>query len=280
MTITAKAETKTVDIGHSEIAYRVFGEGQPIIFLNRFRAAMDDWDPALVEQLVRGNRQVIVFDNVGVGASTGAVPNNLEQAADDAVRFADAIGLRQVDVLGWSMGGMTAQLLALRHPDLVRKLVLAGTLPPVGTPEVIPASQQWGQVATKPTYSDEDILFLFFTKSEASRAAGLASLARMSHPGRPGSSVKTKPEIMPAQIQAITGFARNEGGWYGRLKEIMHPTLVANGDRDAAFPAIDSVVLAREIPNSHLIIYPDAGHGFLFQMPDRFGDDVDAFLNS
>jgi len=275
MSVEEAGQNQSIDIGHSRIAFRTIGKGEPIVLLHRFRAAMDDWDPALIDRLVKGGRQVILFDNVGVGASTGAVPSNLEDAADNAAAFVRAVGIGQADFLGWSMGGMTGQILALRHPERVRKLVLAGTLPPAGTAEVVPASQEWGQVATKAAYTDEDILYLFFTDTDASKQAGRDSLKRI----RGGSSVKTKAEIIPAQIQAIIGFSKNSGGWYARLKEIKQPTLVANGDRDRAFPSIDSLVLAREIPNSQLAIYPDAGHGFLFQAPERVGDDVLNFLN-
>lgn len=175
---------------------------------------------------------------------------------------------------------MSARLLALRHPQMVARLVLAGTLPPIGTPEVIPASPEWGKVATKPDYDDADVLFLFFTDSAASKAAGMASLRRIAQSGKGGPAVKTKMSIVPAQIQAITGFAKNEGNWYAQLKDITQPALIANGDQDRAFPVIDSVVLAREIPNGQLAIYPDAGHGFLFQYPERFAADAMTFFNS
>jgi pimeloyl-ACP methyl ester carboxylesterase len=238
---------------------------------------MDDWDPALIEALA-AMRQVITFDSPGVGETGGTTPATLEEAADIAAFVVRTLPIGQADFLGWSMGGMTAQILALRHPNLVRRLVLAGTLPPGGSPEVVPSPPNWSQIAGKPDYEDEDILRLFFTESAGSRAAGRASLDRLSRPGLPGSRVKTSPATMQAQLQAIIRFYKNEGGWYERLGEIVAPTLVANGDRDGAFPVIDSLVLAREIPGAQLLIYPDAGHGFLFQDPARFAADVSAFL--
>ena len=275
----AKAHTDYVDVGGRRIATRSFGSGEPLVFLHRFRASMDDWDPALIEALAR-ERRVITFDSAGVGESDGVVPATLEGAADVAADVIAALGLSRVDVLGWSMGGMTAQILAIKYPQLVRKLILTGTLPPGGSPEIVPSSNRWSQVAGKPTYVDDDIVYLFFAESEASRAAGRASLARTSRPGRPGSAVKTTPETMQAQLRAIVGFYKNEGNWYGRLGEIASETLVANGDRDGAFPPIDSVVLAREIPKSQLAIYPDSGHGFLFQYADRFATDALRFLKA
>jgi len=280
-TTQAQATTRFTTVDGTRFAWRSFGQEQaaqpPLVLLHRFRAAMDDWDPLLLDLLAR-ERQVIAFDNCGVGESGGETPGSLEQAADDTAAFLQAIGVEQADVLGWSMGGMTAPLLAVRHPQLVRRLVLCGTLPPGGSPEVVPSSPDWGQRAGKPSYEDEDILWLFFTASETSRAAGRASLARMTRPNLPGSSVKTTAATMQAQLAAIIRFYKNEGGWYGRLREVGQPALVANGDRDGAFPVIDSVVLARELPHSQLAIYPDAGHGFLFQHPERFAGDVLVFL--
>ena len=271
---------RSVEVDGVRVVYRAYGdhhEGVPLVLLHRFRATMDDWDPALIEALA-AERMVVAFDSIGVGESGGATPPTLEEAADTAALVVRTLGIGRADFLGWSMGGMTAQILALRHPALVRRLVLAGTLPPGGSPEVVPSPPAWGQIAGKPDYEDEDLLRLFFTESAASRAAGQASLDRLSRPGLPGSRVKTTQATMQAQLQAIIRFYKNEGGWYERLREIAAPTLVANGDRDGAFPVIDSVVLAREIPGAGLLIYPDAGHGFLFQDPARFAADVSAFL--
>ena len=279
----AQAETRSAEVDGTRFAWRAYGELRPgelpLVLLHRFRAAMDDWDPLLLDSLARG-RRVIAFDNRGGGESGGETPPTLEQAADDAALFLRAIGVECADVLGWSMGGMTAPILSLRHPALARRLVLCGTLPPGGSPEVVPSGPEWSQRAGKPAYEDEDILWLFFTGSEPSRAAGRASLARMTRPGRPGSSVKTTPATMQAQLQAIIRFYKDEGRWYERMREVEQPALVANGDRDGAFPVIDSVVLARELPQGQLAIYPDAGHGFLFQSPERFAADVDDFLSS
>lgn len=271
------APTQFVEVDGARLAYRTVGEGEPLILLHRFRAAMDDWDPALIDALAAG-RQVIVFDSAGVGESGGAVPPTLAGAADVAAGFAGALGIAEADWLGWSMGGMTAQILAIEHPEVVRTITLAGTLPP-GNPLTEASPPAWLEVATKPDYADEDVLHLFFTESEASRAAGLESLERMTRDEVAGSSVKTRPEVMGVQAEALFGFIENRDGYFERLGEIEAPAFVANGDWDLAAPAINSVVLAREIPDARLAIYPDAGHAFLFQDPERFADDVLRFLD-
>jgi pimeloyl-ACP methyl ester carboxylesterase len=153
----------------------------------------------------------------------------------------------------------------------------SGASPPAGSPEVITSPGDWSKVAAKTAYTDADLLYLFFSPSPEGAAAGRASLARTSF-RRPASLVKITPEATGAQYQAITGFFENSDGWYQRLKQIKAPTLVANGDRDGSFPVIDSVVLAREIPDARLAVYPDSGHGFHFQYPERFAADLVKFL--
>lgn len=272
------AQSQTIEIEGGEIAYRRFGEGRPLLFLQRFRGGMDDWDPALLDALAR-DREVILFDSLGVSESTGVTPSTLEGAADVAAHLIAALELDRPDIIGWSMGGMTAQILALEYPDAVGNIILAGTTPAGGTPEFTPPSPAWFAVAGKPQYTVDDLTFLFFTDTPQGLAAGAASADRISA-RRPAQDMKSTPEAMAAQITAGTSFMANEGGWYERLPEIDTAVLVANGDRDAAFPVINSVILAREIPGAQLVIYPDAGHGFHFQYAERFAEDALRFLES
>lgn len=276
----SEAETRFVDVDGTPFAYRLLGVEQagepPLVLLHRFRAEMDDWDPLFLDTLAAG-RRVVIFNNRGVGSSAGETPATLEEAADDAATFIRALGIAKADLLGWSMGGMTSPIVAQRHPELVRRLVLAGTCPP-GNPESAPCPEHWLDIATKPDFEDDDILSLFFTGSSGSRRKGRESLRRMDKPGQPGPSVKTSPETMQAQITAIGAYWRNEQGWFERLGAIEQSTLVANGDTDVAFPITDSVILFRDIPNSQLTVYRDANHGFLFQEPVVFANEVLAFL--
>jgi pimeloyl-ACP methyl ester carboxylesterase len=276
--LAVSTQSQTIDIEGGTIAYRRFGSGRPLLFLQRFRGGMDDWDPALLDTFAAG-REVILFDSLGVSESTGSAPATLEGAADIAARVIAALKLDRPDVLGWSMGAMTAQILGITHPGSVGKLILAGTTPPAGTPEFAPPSDEWLAVAGKPQYTVEDLTFLFFTKTAAGLAAGAASAARISA-RRPAEQMVVLPETVGAQFTALSAFVANEDGWYARLPEITAPVLVANGDRDAACPAINSVILARQIPGAQLALYPDAGHGFHFQFAERFAADAAAFLDA
>jgi pimeloyl-ACP methyl ester carboxylesterase len=264
--------TRFIDVGGVRVAMRSFGAGPPLVLLKRFRGTMDNWDPALVTSLA-SERCVFVFDSVGVGESAGRVPPTVEAMADFAIAVMAALELESSDVLGWSIGGFVGQVLAVKQSHLVRRLVLAATTAAAGTPEVV-WSPEWLKTASHPQPSVELAMSLFYTQTQSSRTAGAASFARMPYP--PASFVSAA--AMVAQSQAIARFANDDDGWYARLRDIKAPTLVASGDQDGLFPAVGSAVLAREIQGSQLAIYPDSGHGFLFQYANRVSEDVLRFL--
>jgi len=268
----ARGSTQVIVVDGVRVATRSAGAGEPLVLLHRSGGTLDDWDPALVNELAHV-RRVITFDSAGVGETGGETPPTVEPMADFAAAVIRSLGMGSTDILGWSLGGFVSQVLAVKHPGLVRRLILAGTMAPAGSPEVL-WSPEWLKAASTPVPSAEIALSLFFTESQTSRSAGAASFGRMVQP--PASYVS--PAAMAAQADAITRFANNQGGWYVRLREIAAPAFVANGDEDGLFPAIDSAVLAREIPRSRLAIYPDSGHAFLFQYASRFSEDVERFL--
>jgi pimeloyl-ACP methyl ester carboxylesterase len=272
-----EAPTRFVDAGDTRLAYRRLGlrEGVPLLLLQRFRGTMDHWDPALLEVLAR-ERPVIVFDSAGVGLSGGEVAPDIAGAARHAVALFDALGLPQVDVLGWSMGGAIAQRLALDWPARVRRLVLAGT-GPGGVPDAPRTPDMVWQVAAKPVNDDADFLFLFFAESQASRDAGLASLRRLDRRLRISRST-VRPESWMRQAGAIRAWSMGQGSAYARLAEIGAPALVANGAHDVMVHAYNAYVMTQRMPDARLLLYPDAGHGFLFQYHDHFGRQVNEFL--
>jgi pimeloyl-ACP methyl ester carboxylesterase len=271
----AQAETESIVVDGVSVATRTVGSGRRLVLLHRFRGTLDDWDPAFVSALATGH-EVLMFDSLGVGQTSGVTPASVAAMADFATSVIQVVGGGPVDVLGWSLGGFVAQVLALKYPHVVRKLVLAGTMPAGGAPELV-WSSDWLKRASVPVPTAENALALLYAESEASRRAGKAVLARLPHP--PAAYVS--PAAMATQAEAIRRFADGqEDGWYALLREIAAPTFVANGDHDGLFPAIDSAVLAREIPHSQLGIYPDSGHAFLFQYSERFASDVCRFLET
>ncbi|MCF3130621.1 alpha/beta fold hydrolase [Streptomyces olivochromogenes] len=273
------APTQYVAAGGIRFAYRSFGpeSGTPLIFLQHFRGGMDHWDPLVTDGLA-ANRPVILFDNAGVAGSSGETPDTLEALADHAAEFVRALGLPLVDVLGLSIGGGVAQALALRHPALVRRLVIVGAKPRAGEdegthPDII-------EVATRhevPTL--EDFLYLFFGPSPAGQAAGRAFWERR-HQRVVDVDPPTSQQTMKAQLAAIVEWNQQRGERYAELGRITQPALVVNGSRDIMAPTVNSYIMAQHLPNAELIVYPDSGHGSLFQYPELFVHHVDRFLGT
>jgi pimeloyl-ACP methyl ester carboxylesterase len=275
MTGLTTPATEFLAVDGVSVAMRTVGSGARIVLLHRFRGTLDDWDPALVSAL-SVHHEVLMFDSLGVGQTAGTVPVTVEGMADFAARLIQTADAGPVNVLGWSLGGFVGQVLAVKYPHVVRRLVLAGTMPAGGAPELV-WSTDWLKRASAPVPTADNALALLYADTAASRRAGWESLGRLPHP--PAAYVS--PAGMATQAEAIRRFADGgDGEWYSRLKDVTAPTLVANGDRDELFPAIDSAVLAREIPRSQLAIYPDSGHAFLFQHAERFASDVSRFLET
>ncbi|MCU1644098.1 MAG: alpha/beta fold family hydrolase [Nocardia sp.] len=276
--VSAAAPTEFIDVHGASIAYRRFGpdSGVPLVLTQRFRGTMDHWDPALLDVLA-SERRVIVFDNAGVGASEGETPGSIPQMAQTAAALIEELGYAEVDLLGWSMGGTVAQWLSLNHSHLVRRLVLAGTGPgAVPDSPAVPA-KVW-QVAGKPVNDDEDFLYLFFTEDGIGRSAGLTHLRRLDARLEQSGSV-VSPQAVQAQVAAIGGYKTADAA-YPHLGKITVPTFVANGAHDVMVPSYESFVLSQRLPEAGLILYPQAGHGFLFQYPEQFGQHVLEFLDT
>ena len=273
---TVSAPTLIVETAAGRIAYRRIGPdgGVPLVFLNRFRGTMDDWDPALVDRVAR-ERGVILFDAPGVARSGGAPATTLRGWAGNAATFVRALGLDRVDVLGFSFGGLVAQELTLTEPALVRRLVIAGS--GAGHVEGAGVNPAAIAVATKPVNSDEDFLFLFFRDTPGSQAAGRAYRARLRQ--RADAFAAMADETAWRGMLAAAGdVGTPETSLLTRSGAIRQPVLVANGVEDIMIPTFQSYALAQVIPDARLVIYPDSGHGFLFQHADAFADEVRRFL--
>jgi pimeloyl-ACP methyl ester carboxylesterase len=213
-----------------------------------------------------------VFDNIGTAASTGATPTSFQGLAQGAVQFIEALGLSDVDLLGWSMGGYVAQIAALDHPELVRRLVLAAT-GPGGVPYQPLQPDKVGQVASKPVLEEEDYLYLFFPETAAGRTAGLASLRRLDR--RLGRS---HAEVTLEQVMAQTAAIRTYEGVWDRVPELELPVLVANGAHDVMVHAYASYAMSQRLRNGKVVLYSDAGHAFLFQHDEDFAHEILEFL--
>jgi pimeloyl-ACP methyl ester carboxylesterase len=259
-----------------DYAYRDTGEGEvPLVLLNHFRGNLDNWDPALIDALASA-RQVITFDNAGVGGSTGATPNTIEQMARDAIAFIAAMDFGQVDLLGFSIGSFVAQQIALTRPAVVRRLVLASSAPQGAAnmhgwaPEVI------GAIGT-PETTPEEYLDVFFAPSPPSRQAGQEALQRM-YARTEDRDTATTWATREAQYDAVCTWGIPDHALLQRLSCLQMPVFVANGDSDPMILPHYSYLLAGLIPQARVKIYPDSAHGFLFQHHAEFASDVEDFF--
>jgi pimeloyl-ACP methyl ester carboxylesterase len=259
-----------------DYAYRQVGEGTPaLVLLQHFRGNLDNWDPALVDALAH-DRRVVTFDNAGVGGSTGTTPSTIAQMARDTIAFLEALELGAVDLLGFSIGSFVAQEIALIRPAAIRRLVLASSAPRGAAglhgwaPEVI------GAVGA-PERNPDGYLGVFFTRSPASRQAGVETLGRLSA-RRNDRDKQTTWQTRQAQYDAVCDWGIPDHGQLARLSAIAMPVFVANGDADPMILPHFSYLLAGLIPQASVTIYPDAAHGFLFQYPTEVAADVNEFL--
>jgi pimeloyl-ACP methyl ester carboxylesterase len=238
---------------------------------------MDYWDPAVTNGLAQG-REVILFNNAGISSSSGEVPTTIEGMGARAVAFIKALGLKQVDVLGFSIGGLVAQEITLQAPALVRRLVLVGTGPRggQGMASLTPEAQRIFGAAYNPP--EELWLKVHFTGSAASQAAGREFLKRISRRTE-NRDPEVNDKVAPAQIEALGKWGMQREGSYEYLGAITQPTLVINGDNDLIIYTINSYILQQNIPNAQLILYPDANHGSQYQYPARFVRHVSDFLS-
>lgn len=278
MTATTVANQTVRGSNDVHYAYRRFGnsEGIPVVLLQHFRGNMDNWDPALLDALA-SEREVIVFNNVGVASTDGRAPNTVTQMARDAIVFLEALELEQVDLLGFSLGGFVAQEIALLRPNLARKLILAGTGPQGG-----PVMHGWRKDIADNAHADQidakNLLYIMFKHTPTSQAKGMEFLGRFME--RKDRDAPSDPATRDAQYDAVVEWGVPDHNKLQRLAAIQQPTLVANGDGDLMCPPRLTHLMGGLIPHAQVKIYPDAGHGFLWQHHKEFAADVNEFLSA
>ncbi len=266
--------------GHS-YAYRRFGSGPalPLLFLQHFTGTLDNWDPAVTDPLAAG-REVILFDNAGVGRSSGEVPKTVAAMARHAMAFLDGLDMKTCDVVGYSLGGMVALQMVQERPSIFRRMILVGTGPRGGEDIMHLEKPSLAKRIQDPANRGYDVLRrIFFTPSPASQAAGAAFIRRLSERNEDLDAV-SGPNVASAQIAAFREWEAFTGERFADLRAIPHPALVVNGVRDEMIPVLNSYRLSENLPNAVLLTYPDAGHGSLFQYPESFTKHAAAFLAS
>jgi pimeloyl-ACP methyl ester carboxylesterase len=278
---SASAPTQFIKVGGETCAYRRFGSGDmpSLLCLQHFTGTMDNWDPALTDALAQG-RKVILFDNAGIGRSTGSVPDSVDAMAKHTLDFLDALGVKTCDVLGFSLGGMVAQVMAIERPSIFRRMILVGTAPRGGEDVMHLDKPTLAPHLQNPNLKGYQVLQkIFFAPSASSQAAGAAFIERLMQ-----RKVDREPPSGPAVAQAqMTSFRKWEhvsGERFAELKKITQPVLVMNGVFDEMIPVRNSYFLVEHLSNAVLLAYPDAGHGSLFQFHEAFARQAAAFLAS
>jgi pimeloyl-ACP methyl ester carboxylesterase len=276
MTTWKDTPTRTVNIDGVSFAYRELGTGSdvPVVFLHHLTAVLDDWDPRIIDGIAAHHR-VIAFDNRGVGGTGSSVPHTVEQMAADAITFIRALGLESVDLFGFSLGGGVAQVVALQAPELVRRMILAGTGPRGGGGiDQITKIAAIAYLKAGLTFSDPRN-FLFFPRTDEGKRAASDYLNRLKERTRDRDK-RISMQARIAQLKAIrhAGQSRPDD-----LSVITQPVFIANGDHDLMVASSHSVDMARRLPNARLKIYPNSGHGGVFQHHQAFLADALEFLS-
>jgi pimeloyl-ACP methyl ester carboxylesterase len=267
--------TKYIEANGVKFSYRTLGPTSdiPLVLLQHFTGTMDSWDPAVVNNLAK-TRSVIVFNNKGVGASDGVVADNIADMSKDAYAFITALGHKKVDLLGFSMGGFVAQELAAQYPELVNKVILAGTTHQGGGNNLMKVLGEAFSRANAPDPRD----YLFFSQSDAGKKAGGEFLARV-YKRQEGRDPESGKEIADAHGKALIVWTSTPDAEFKTLKAINQPVLVVSGSHDKMLPTDGSIVLYQQLKNAQLVLYPDSGHGSIFQYHDSFVHTANFFLS-
>ena len=272
------AETQYVDAPSARFAYRRIGprDGIPLVLLHRFRGTLDWWDPEFLD-LLAADHDVILFDNVGIGYTKGEPLTTMTGNAAGAIEFVEALGLSSIDILGWSFGGVVAQEVVLLRPELVRKLIIAGSASGVA-PGMPVMGERVTNIMNKPEADLDDTLYLFYPETESARAKGLEHFGRV-RATMPADAAVVSQEAAMGQLQAImTTLGAPWEQVVENLKSITQPVLYANGSHDVMIDAFASYAAVQVLADAKLVLYSDAGHAFLFQHAKDFTTEVKNFL--
>jgi pimeloyl-ACP methyl ester carboxylesterase len=275
------APTQFLEANGERYAYRRFGAGAgpPLLFLQHFTGTLDNWDPAVTDPLAT-EREVILFDNAGIGRSSGEVPKTISGMAKHAIAFLDGLGLSGCDVLGYSLGGMVALQMAQDRPSVFRKMILVGTAPRGGEDIMHLEKPSLARYLQDPSLQGYAVLQkIFFAPTESSQSAGEAFLERLAE-RKEDRDPPSGPRVAASQIAAFREWERFTGERFAELRTIHHPTLVVNGVNDEMIPVSNSYRLVENLSNALLLVYSDAGHGSLFQFHESFVRQVSSFLGS
>ncbi len=273
------APTQFIKVNGTRFAYRRFGKTGsqlPLVFFQHFTGTMDNWDPAVLDPLSL-DREVIIFDNKGIASSEGEPPATIAAIAKDAEDFIDELGLKKIDLFGFSMGSFVAQQITLDRPQLIRRILLIGSGPRGGEDLETFSPEVWALFEKPYNQPDELLLDTFFAPTPSSQTAGRLFLDRIRS-RREDRDIAISDKVVPAQLAAISEWGKKREGSFDYLQNISHPVLIVAGKKDIIFPTMNSYLLQQNLPDAQLIIYPDSNHGMLYQYHEDFVEKARRFL--
>ncbi|WP_295721710.1 alpha/beta hydrolase [Mucilaginibacter sp.] len=275
---TLTVPTQHVDVKGTKFAYRRFGKtGRlPLVFFNYFTGNLDNWDSALLDPLSQ-DRDLIIFNNKGVAGSEGVPPGTIAEIAKDARDFIAALGLKKIDILGFSMGSYIAQQVAIDQPELVNRVILAGSGPRGGEGLETFSPEIWALFDKQYNTPDELLLDVFFSPTASSQKAGWDYLNRIRSRAEKDSA--HGDHVIPSQVAAIGEWGKKSEGSFDYLKKLIHPVLLISGKNDLVFPTVNAFILQQHLPDAKLVIYPNSNHGSIFQFQEDVILQVNTFLN-
>jgi pimeloyl-ACP methyl ester carboxylesterase len=275
------APTQFLEANGERYAYRRFGSGPgiPLLFLQHFTGTLDNWDPAITDPLAEG-REVVLFDNAGVGRSSGTVPKTIAGMAEHALSFLNSLDIASCDLLGYSLGGMVALQMVQEQPSMFRRMILVGTAPRGGEDIMHLDKPTLAKPLNDPNLQRYEVLQkIFFGPTETSQGAGEAFITRLAQ-RKEDLDRPSDRDVASNQLAAFRDWEQFTGVRFADLKSIRQPTLIVNGVRDEMIPVSNSYHLVENLPNAVLLVYPDTGHGSLFQFHNSFVRHAAAFLDS
>ena len=267
--------TQKAKVDDIEIEYKILGKrsagSKPLIFIPGLKVTMDMWEPTILRELAQSNYNVIVYNNRGTGnSSVGVKDYSITQLANDAAGLLDALNIDKADVLGWSMGSYIAEELALVHPNKVNSLILYGSGP--GGDKAIPSSPELmetlSNVSGTPEEQARQILSYFFPQTWLQKYPDYIN----HFPLLKGT---ISLETVQKQAQAIIKW----NGIYNSPSQIVQPTLVLIGTKDIITTPKAALSLVEKIPLVSLVQIKDAGHGWMYQYPEKFSKVIQTFLD-
>lgn len=258
------------------IAYYRFGQGSPIVLVTGYRATISNWNAYFLGELAK-QHEVIVFNNRGIGGSVSDTTQyRMADLARDTSTLIQTLKLRDVTLVGWSMGGMVAQTLLMQHPDRIRDAVLMNTAPPGWSGDSVPP-EVMRVLSGTPGTTFGQVMSVLFPPNAVQQAEQCFS-RDMFRPADYGSA-KISAQVTQDQDAVLSAWTADKQA-FGRLRSIGVPTLVLSAQNDAVLAPANGAELNEAIRGSSLVEASDAGHAMMYQYPRALAQRIMEFIGT